>query len=154
MHSGVFLAAGLFILAGCSPSTDPGANDALQRRVNALNDQVDHLTARVAALEASAQTRASAHSYTLTQTWLVPGQPPATSQTAFSSAAACDGARRRALADVAAQADAERAREMAPNPNFHVFQAAAQPTLNAVCSAQCGQCPPIGAMERNNCNAI
>ncbi|MBA3811621.1 MAG: hypothetical protein H0X27_08280 [Caulobacteraceae bacterium] len=101
----------------------PGKLDALAAKVAALD-------ARVAAMEAGRAGR----TYTLTETWLVPGQPAISSQTPFSSPGACEAARRQALADLAAAAQQQAEREKTRLPGVVYAPRAPPPTLTAFCS--------------------
>lgn len=77
--------------AGCSREDPFARADVAQLRA-----RVDALEGRLRVLEVSRQASAE-RPVTLTQTWLVRGQPPATSQTTYSSADACEAARKLRL---------------------------------------------------------
>ena len=117
-------------LLGCSREDPFARADTAQLRA-----RVDGLEARLRVLELARQASAE-RPVTLTQTWLVRGQPPATSQTTFSSAEACEAARKRRLAD-AEQLIADRRRQAeaeAAEAGVKIVVDADIPVLQASCS--------------------
>jgi hypothetical protein len=77
--------------------------------------------------------------YILMVTWFVWNQPPATSQTSFSSAKACEAARTAVLADQrkleAAQESIPRMSKL-PDGQTVISNPAPAPTVSTVCAAQ------------------
>ena len=126
-------AIGLILCAttlGCSREDPFARADTAQLRA-----RVDALEERLRVLELARQASAE-RPVTLTQTWLVRGQPPATSQTTYSSAEACEAARKRRLeeaqqviADRRQQAEAE-----AEEAGVKIVVDADIPALQASCS--------------------
>ena len=117
-------------MLGCSREDPFARADTAQLRV-----RVDALEQRLRVLELARQASAE-RPVTLTQTWLVRGQPPATSQATFSSAEACEAARKRRLeeaeqliADRRKQAEAEAAAT-----GVRIVVDADIPVLQASCS--------------------
>ena len=115
---------------GCSREDPFARADVAQ-----LRSRVIDLESRVRVLELARQASAE-RPVTLTQTWLVRGQPPTTSQSRFSSAEACEAARKRALED-AEKLVAERrnqAQAEAAVSDVSIVVDAEIPVLQANCS--------------------
>jgi hypothetical protein len=117
-------------LAGCARE-DPLARADLAQ----LRARVGDLEARLRVLELARQASLE-RPVTLTQTWITPGQAPATSQATYHSPEACEAARKRALADAdrliagrEAQAQAEAAAQ-----GVKIVVDAERPVLQASCS--------------------
>lgn len=115
---------------GCSRD-DPFARADLTQ----LRTRVSELEGRVRVLELARQASAE-RPVTLTQTWLVRGQPPATSQAAYTSAEACEAARKRALEDAEKLVSERRkqAQAEAGAADVSIVVDAEIPTLQATCS--------------------
>jgi hypothetical protein len=116
--------------AGCSRE-DPFA----QADVAQLRTKVNELEGRLRVLELSRQASAE-RPVTLTQTWLVRGQPPTTSQTTFASPEACEAARKLRLAEARQLvADRRKAAEAeAKEDGVRIVVDSEIPMLQAACS--------------------
>jgi hypothetical protein len=121
----------LCLLAGACNRDDPFA----RADVAQLRGKVVELEGRVRVLELSRQASAE-RPVTLTQTWLTPDQPPATSQSTFRSPEACEAARKRLLADAERiLADRDRqSRNDAEASGLDITVDKARPLLQAACS--------------------
>ncbi len=125
----VALALGACDRAPAPAATPPPAESS--GKLDQLTAQVAALDARVAAMEAGRAGKI----YTLTETWLVPGQPTVSSQTPFSSPGACEAAKRQAVADLALATQQQAEREKTRLPGVVYAPRAPPPTLTAFCSA-------------------
>jgi len=118
-------------MAGCAREDPLARADTAQ-----LRSKVNGLEERVRVLELSRQA-ATERPVTLTRTWLMSSQPPSTSQTTYSSAAACEAARKSALED-ADKLIAERRKEALAEKaerGVGIVVNADLPSLQASCSS-------------------
>lgn len=118
------------LTAGCSREDPFARADVAQ-----LRTRVDTLEGRLRVLELSRQA-STERPVTLTQTWLVRGQAPATSQTTFATAEACETARKRRLEE-AEQLIADRRKQAeadAQEDGVRIVVDSDIPTLQASCS--------------------
>jgi hypothetical protein len=138
-HASVRLAAVVLTigLAACT-RTDPPAHAAdgqLQAEVDGLNARLAKLEGHVEKLETASSAAPQPRRAMLTETWFVPGQAPSTTQTTYSSKAACENGRRKAMAEAqATQAKQEQADREATAAGWQIAAHAADTTLQASCS--------------------
>lgn len=121
-------------LGACDRAPAPAAAPASAESPGKL----DQLTAQVAALDArvaAMETGRAGKTYVLTETWLAPGQPIVSSQTPFSSPAACEEARRQAVAELTLATQRQAEREKIRLPGVVYAPRTPPPTLTAFCSA-------------------
>jgi hypothetical protein len=125
------------VLLLCATTLGCAREDPFARAdVAQLRARVNDLEARLRVVELARQASAE-RPITLTQTWIVRGQPPATSQSSYSSAEACEAARKKVVAE-AEKLVAERRREAQADigeAGVQIVVDADIPMLQASCSS-------------------